>query len=920
MKKFVVAILCIPFLLSVEPIMINASSDVTYYSDSEDTLPVEWLGRYSSEAPIDDGGTEIVAYDPNTYLAYSVNGSEETLDIMDLSGLADGQTEIPLVNKIHLSDFGVDAGDLTSVAIAPDSSFITVAVPAENKVENGHVVFMSTEGDVLTTVEVGALPDMVTFTADGSKVLVANEGEPNEDYSVNPEGSVSIIDVSNGVSEGDTLTTTTATFSDEIVEEDVRKVHPDSTYPQDLEPEYIVVDAASQYGYVVLQEANAIAKLDIQSGEFVTVKSLGYKDFSLPENKLDASDKDDEINIRNWPVLSIYQPDGMDLVEINGKTYLLTANEGDAQDWDGFSEESRVEDLVDNYQLNADLYQGYNQDELDELVENGLFDDEQLGRLKTSTSHPKNEDGKYEAIYAYGGRSFSIWDAETLELVYDSGSEFEEKIAAFDPEYFHSNNDEDTFESRSDDKGVEPESVTTGEVNGTNYAFTGLERQGGIMVYDITNPTSPSFDNYFSSRVFQGLDLDVTPASGDVAPEGLTFIQAEDSPTGQPILLAAHEVSGTIAAYGLGESSDSSLSELTVNQGELNPSFSPEQFEYELEVANHVDEIQISGMTQSPDAHVLVNGNDPSEPVAIEEGNNEISVEVVAEDGSVSNYTVYVKRLYSSAKEELQLSDNGFIVETDIAELDHNGTLNLIVPETDTKMNEITFTQEQVQQLQDKEMTVTVEQSDIIVTFDVTSFTDEAPVTLSLQKLDQEQYDYSEFTLTEIYQLQFMQADQAVTNFETPVKLSFKLAETNEAASIYHWNQEDDKWNQVDSTLNDNWISAETDHFSRFTVLDSAAIAEAEKEKEDRDENKDEDVTGETGDTDETGEDTHTSTVEEDTDDEEKSTTSPTENSNNSLPDTATNMYTLLLIGGSLLLIGMAIVVIRQYRRKMSNN
>ncbi|QGH35861.1 hypothetical protein GI584_18180 [Gracilibacillus salitolerans] len=911
MKKFAIAILFLSFLLSVNPIMTTASSDVTYYAESEDSLAVKWLGRYSSQAPIDDGGTEIIAYDPNTYLAYSVNGSDSTLDIIDLSGLADGQTEIPLVKKIQLSDFGVNAGDLTSVAIAPDSSFIAITVPAENKVENGNVVFMSAEGNVLTTVEVGALPDMVTVTPNGSQVLVANEGEPSEDYAVNPEGSVSIIDVSNGVNEGDNLTAATATFTDEIIEEDVRKVHYDSTYAEDLEPEYIVVDDASQYGYIVLQEANAIAKLDIQSGQFLTVKSLGYKDFSIAENKLDASDKDDEINIRNWPVLSIYQPDGMDLVEINGKNYLLTANEGDAQDWDGFSEEKRVKKLVDDYQLNADLYQGYDQEELDKMVEEGLFDDEQLGRLKTSTSHPTNEEGKYEAIYAYGGRSFSIWDAETLELVYDSGSEFEEKIAAFEPEYFHSNNDEDTFESRSDDKGVEPESVITGEVNGTTYAFTGLERQGGIMVYDITNPTSPSFDSYFSSRVFQGLDLDVTSASGDVAPEGLTFIQAENSPTRKPILLAAHEVSGTIAAYEFGQSSNAALSELTVDPGEFNPEFSPEQLEYELEVPHDKEEIQISAMTQSVDAYVLVNGEDPSEPVALEEGNNEISIEVVAEDGSVSNYTIYVKRLSASMSEELQRSDNEFAVQTDIADLDENATLNLIVPEVDSELREISFTEEQVQQLKEKEITVTVEQGEIVVTFDARSFTGDAPVSLLVQKLDQDQYEYSEFALTDIYHLQFMQADQAVTNFETPVTLSFKLPEANEAASIYHWNEQDEKWDPVGGTLIDDWISAETDHFSVFTVLDSVAIAEHEEGKE----IGNEDITDGKDETGETDEDNNTSTVEEEgADDEEQATSFSIENSNNSLPDTATNMYTLLVIGGSLLLIGMAIVVIRQQK------
>ncbi len=911
MKKFAIAILFISFLLSVNPIMTTASSEVTYHSESEDSLAVKLLGRYTSGAPLDEGGTEIVAYDPNTYLAYSVNGYEKTLDIIDLSRLADGQTEMELEKRIKLSDFGVDAGDLTSVTIAPDSSFIAVSVPAANKVENGHIVFMSTEGDVLTAVEVGALPDMVTITPDGNNVLVANEGEPSEDYSVNPEGSVSIIDVSSGVNEGNHLAVKTATFSEEIIEGDVRKVHPDSTYTEDLEPEYIVVDGTSQFGYVVLQEANAIAKLDIQTGEFLTVKSLGYKDYSLPENKLDASDKDDEINIRNWPVLSLYQPDGMDIVEINGKDYLLTANEGDAQDWDGFSEEKRVKKLVDDYQLNADLFQGYNQEELDKMVEEGLFDDEQLGRLKTSTSHPTNANGKYEAIYGYGGRSFSVWDAETLELVYDSGSEFEELIAEIEPEYFNSNNDEDTFETRSDDKGIEPESVISGEVNGKTYAFTGLERQGGIMVYDMSNPTSPSFDSYFTSRVFQGLDLDVTPASGDVAPEGLTFIKADDSPTDKPILLAAHEVSGTIAAYELGESANSLLSELKVDVGGLNPSFLPEQLEYQLEVPNEVEEIQLSAMTQSDDAYVLVNGEDPAESIALAEGNNEINVEVIAEDGSVSTYTLFVKRLFANVSEQLQPSDNSFIVETDIANLDEQATLNLVFPTDHGEVSDISFTKEQLQQIKDKDITVTIEREDIIVTFNAGSFTDEAPLSLLIETLDQAKFEDGEHALTDIYQLEFTQGDQVVSNFDVPVTLSFQLAETNEAASVYHWNEEDREWDQVGGTLHDNWISVETDHFSIFTVIDSTTLAEGEQ-----DPNGSENVSNGQK------EDNNPSTSdEEDQEDQEQSTSSSKEEkSNNKLPDTATNMYTFLLIGGCLLLIGMAIVVIRQQKRKTSND
>lgn len=549
-KSVITAATC---TLLFSPIHSRAAEQLTTYQyDPDKALHVELLGRYSSGAGIDEGGTEIVAYDPKSHHAFSVNGSAKALDIIDLSVLEKGEQNIPRIKQITLADLDVEASDVTSVAIHPDGGYIAVAAPAKDKVDPGYVVFFSTDGAYLSHVQVGSLPDMLTFTKDGSKVLVANEGEPNDAYTVNPEGTVSIIDVSAGPKSINGEAVTNVHFADDIIDEDVRLVHAESTAQQNLEPEYIVVDDNDQYAYVALQENNAIAKLDLDSKQFVAVKSLGYKDYSIEKNKLDASNKDDAINIRNWPVLSMYMPDGMATYSVNGKSYILTANEGDAQDYDGFSEEARVGDLADNYDLNADLFEGYSQEELDQMVTNGLFEDEQLGRLTTTTSAPMNQEGKYEAIYGYGARSFSIWDANTLEQTYDSGADFEEITKnVYSEAHFNASNTENEFDNRSDDKGPEPETVTVANIQGGNYAFIGLERIGGIMIYDISNPESPTFNRYFSSRIFTD-EEEVTSASGDVAPEGLTFIPANESPTGQNILLAAHEVSGTIAAYQIG--------------------------------------------------------------------------------------------------------------------------------------------------------------------------------------------------------------------------------------------------------------------------------------------------------------------------------------------------------------------------------
>ncbi|MBU7593093.1 choice-of-anchor I family protein [Metabacillus halosaccharovorans] len=539
-------------VLLLSPVQTSSANHVMKFDgENGQGVHVQLLGRYSSGAGIGEGGTEIVAYDSISNHAFSVNGSAKAVDIIDLNVLKDSQ-EIPRLKQINLKDLGVAASDVTSVAIHPEGGYIAVSAPAANKVDPGFVVFLSTEGDYLSHVTVGALPDMLTFTPDGSYVLVANEGEPSDDYQTNPEGSVSMIDVSNDVEGIKNDSVTPIEFVEDVIEEGVRKVSETSTFAQDLEPEYIVVDEESKYAFVALQENNAMAKLDLQAKRFVQVKSLGYKDFSIGKNKLDASNEDNEINITNWPVLSMYQPDGMATYKVNGQTYILSANEGDAQDYDGFSEEERVADLKESYELNADLYEGYTQEQLNQLIENGLFNEEQVGRLNTTISAPKNDNGKYEAIYGYGARSFSIWNANTLDLTYDSGSDFEEITKqVYGEDNFNSNNDENNFDSRSDDKGPEPETVTIGHVQGQNYAFIGLERVGGIMVYNIDNPEKPVFNRYFSSRVFNGEEK-VTVANGDTAPEGLTFIPADESPTGQNILLAAHEVSGTIAAYQIG--------------------------------------------------------------------------------------------------------------------------------------------------------------------------------------------------------------------------------------------------------------------------------------------------------------------------------------------------------------------------------
>ncbi len=277
------------------------------------------------------------------------------------------------------------------------------------------------------------------------------------------------------------------------------------------------------------------------AGAGVTDNSvLGIIQF-LNDYGMDASDRDNGINIANHPTLGLFQPDALAAFEIDGATYLITANEGDARDYDGFSEETRVEDLV------LDPFAFPHADSLQRL--------ENMGRLRTTeATGDLDGDGDFDRVYSYGARSFSILD-RFGNLVYDSGDALE-SIIANDPNfapYFNSNHDENqSTDSRSDDKGPEPEAVEVAEWNGMLLAFIGLERVGGIMVFDISDPRQPVFLTYANSRDFTVEDVQ-SRAALDLGPEDIIFIGAADSPVDQPLIVVANEVSGTVSIYSTDE-------------------------------------------------------------------------------------------------------------------------------------------------------------------------------------------------------------------------------------------------------------------------------------------------------------------------------------------------------------------------------
>ncbi len=476
-----------------------------------------------------DGACEISAFDPESGFLFTINGGQDSLLILDITDPANPS----LVSSVDLSAFG------NPNSVSARDGLLAVCIGAPVRTDPGSVVFLDASGSILNSLTVGALPDMITFTPDGRYVLTANEGEPSDDYTVDPEGSISIIDLAKGVenlTQSDVRTAGFTDFNNVQLDPSVRIFGPNATVAQDLEPEYIAVDAASRYAYVTLQEANAIARVDIRTARVQAVRGLGFKDHSLKGNALDASDRDSSINIANWPVFGLYQPDAIKSVSARGRTYLVTANEGDARAYPGFNEEKRVKDLVLDPVAFPDAAT--------------LRTDAQLGRLTvTNTLGDIDRDNDFDALYAFGARSFSIYDTR-VGMIFDSGDELEQFTAAFDPAHFNSTNDSNTsFDTRSDNKGPEPEGLDLGVVDNRLYLFLGLERIGGVVIYDITSPTAPLFIDWVNNRNWAGDPQ--AGAAGDLGPEGILFVKAGDSPTGEPLLITSNEISGTLSIFAV---------------------------------------------------------------------------------------------------------------------------------------------------------------------------------------------------------------------------------------------------------------------------------------------------------------------------------------------------------------------------------
>jgi len=581
----------------------------------------------SSNAAFDEGSAEIIAFDTLSNKLFVINSDQGVVDIIDYSDPFNPRESgsIDVSNDVSITVDGVN-----SVAVA--NGLVGIAVEADPSTDNGVAAFYDTNGTFQFEAAAGALPDMITFTPDGTKALIANEGEPASDFSVDPEGSITIVEIASqtaqqvsfnsfdsqkadliadgvrifggataytvtsfsgdneddvdsvtvnnasNISAGDWITLDSDNTDDDedaVVPYQVQEIDGNTlilttefdvdfddgefdegtniladpsewtvygsfgsaTVSQDLEPEYITTGSSGEKAWVTLQENNAVAIIDIATATVDDVVALGTKDHNLSGSGIDASSDDDAINITEWPTNGMYQPDAITSFEANGTTYYLTANEGDAREYDAMIEEVSVEDVT-----------------LDPIVFPNAAElqlEENMGGLDiTNTFGDTDGDGDFDALYSFGARSFTVWNSSG-SLVYDSGDDFEQITAERFPQNFNSDNDEnDSFDSRSDDKGPEPEAVTVGKVNGVYHAFIGLERIGGVMIYNLSDPSQPQFVDYINNRDFGVSDVEANfDIVGDLGPEDIKFVPAELSPTGASLLMVANEVSGTISTF-----------------------------------------------------------------------------------------------------------------------------------------------------------------------------------------------------------------------------------------------------------------------------------------------------------------------------------------------------------------------------------
>ncbi len=561
------------------------------------SLSFSLVGSHESGNDFGSSSAEIVSYDKSTDKLYVVNSRSQTIDILsfDTQGKPVKHGEIDLTSAQNNAEIALGAAN----SVVAKNGLVAIAIENKHKQSNGVIALYNSDNlALINTYPAGALPDMVTMSEDGLTIIAANEGEPSGDYSNDPEGSVTIIDISEGTSD-DLSLVTQIRFDDfnagnarhgEL--ENVRLPAPKgASVAQDLEPEYIAVTQKNK-AVISLQENNAFAVIDLSTHAIETVQGLGVKSWSSISDggqgyQLDLTNKDGEFTLNSYPQLvGYYMPDSIAAFTISGQDYIISANEGDGREymydasqdvcdaasheWDGndysvggadenserylneighcisYTDEGRAKDL--------------NVDPLHPLMDASLYGDEiisnknALGRIKVLMDKPNIAAG--ESVPTFGARSFSIWNTQG-EQVFDSGTQLSN--IANNNEHFNTSNDSQKNDNRSDDKGVEPEAVEVAVINGATLGFIGLERQGGVAAYDLSNPSAPVFLDYINNRNFnenvctvvdndgECENNDYNPAAGDLGPESIEYFYRDN----QHYIAVGNEVSGTTTVFKL---------------------------------------------------------------------------------------------------------------------------------------------------------------------------------------------------------------------------------------------------------------------------------------------------------------------------------------------------------------------------------
>lgn len=507
-------------------------------------------------------------YDPENKILYVVGGSIiHAIDIQDAT------------NPTIVYYREVDHVDITDVEFCGGYLFVSmhnVRLPEQGRVVVFHSLSSSQPMTIKYNITAGPGPDMLAITKDCKTVLVALEGEVYMDNGtvIDPEGGVGLIRIENNMTYKILNFRYFNTRWSELESKGLHFVYrrDGNAFSNDVEPEYIAFNKKETKAYISLQENNAIAVLDLASERIEDIFPLGYK--SWENSRLDASNKDNGINIKPWPVLGMYQPDAIQTMEWAGTSYLVTANEGDAKDFpdfNGFSETVRIKDIVLSENSSVLTWaKEYNKSSIQEK--------DMLGRLEVSSLLGMNTDGSYDTLYSFGGRSFSIWNLDTMDLVYDSGSQIEDLHQQYFANLFNANGGKSektvdkTFDSRSDDKGPECESVHVAYIGNKVVIFVGSERPGSIAIFAI--------DNEVTEPKFQSLWIGIEETDGtweelynrrkisEIDPEDIKYIPPVHSPTGDHMLIVAGTVSGTVSLFKInGLSNSPTNKEASINSG-----------------------------------------------------------------------------------------------------------------------------------------------------------------------------------------------------------------------------------------------------------------------------------------------------------------------------------------------------------------